>query len=214
MEPKTSHRKLKEITIVLIHMIPCFLINGCIPIFYPYATTNPPPFNCIFDKEIKGMRAIAVDRHLKSGGDLIEANSISELARKIGFPEEMVKKTVEEFNSRVTRDHRALNASPPKGKERATAFKIKHPPFYAIYPVFAALNHTTGGPLIDEKTRVLGMNEQPIEGLYAAGSLAFGFMDGLYHIVEAVSGLELSVTLGRMAGKNVAMFAKSYEGKI
>jgi fumarate reductase flavoprotein subunit len=162
-----------------------------------------------FDQKIKEMREAAIEMHLKAKGDLIKANSVEELARMINYPEETVRKTIEEFNSHVNSDHKALNADPPKGKERATAYKIENPPFYVIYPVFPALNHTTGGPLINEKAQVLDTEERPIEGLYGAGSLAFGFMDGLYHIAEAVSGLELSTTLGRMAGRNAAVYALS-----
>ena len=65
-----------------------------------------------------------------------------------------------------------------------------------------------GGPLVNKKCQVLSDEDRVIPGLYAVGALAFGFMDGLYHITEMVSGLELALTMGRVAGMHAAADVK------
>ena len=58
-----------------------------------------------------------------------------------------------------------------------------------------------GGILIDETTRVLDENEQPIEGLYAAGEVTGGF-----HGTQRVdgSGTGDAIVFGMIAGHTVA----------
>lgn len=166
----------------------------------------------LIDSKIKDLKIVS--DAIKAGkfekGELIRAASLDEVAEKIGVKAEILKKTVEEFNANVNpKALRALNADPPKGKDRATAYRIETPPYYFFYPMHPALNHSTGGPLINEKCEILNNEDRVIPGLYAVGALAFGFMDGLYHITEMVSGLELSLTLGRVAGVNSTAYALS-----
>lgn len=178
------------------------------------ATVYQPESICalLIDSKIKDLKivsdAIKAGKFEKS--ELIRADTLDEVAERIGVKAAVLKKNVEDFNSNVNqKEHKALNADPPKGKDRATVYKIESPPFYFFYPMHPALNHTTGGPLINEKCEILNNEDKVIPGLYGVGALAFGFMDGLYHITEMVSGLELSLTLGRVAGVNSSSYALS-----
>jgi fumarate reductase flavoprotein subunit len=65
--------------------------------------------------------------------------------------------------------------------------------------VAAAVTHTIGGLVIDEKTRVLSQTGTPIEGLYAAGVDAGGWSTGGY-----ASGLAAALVFGRIAAEQVA----------
>ena len=58
-----------------------------------------------------------------------------------------------------------------------------------------------GGILIDGQTRVLDEEENPIEGLYAAGEVTGGF-----HGTQRIdgSGIGDSFTFGRIAGRALA----------
>ena len=175
------------------------------------ATAYQPGSICalLIDAKIKKIDIVAKD--IKSFGkskELMEADTLEEVAKTIGVDAEILKQTIQDFNAAVDeKEHTALDANPPKGKERATAYRIQVPPFCFLYPVHPGLNHSTGGPLITEKCEVVNNEDGVIPGLYAAGALAFGFMDGLYHITEMVSGLELSLTLGRVAGRSAADYA-------
>jgi succinate dehydrogenase/fumarate reductase flavoprotein subunit len=62
--------------------------------------------------------------------------------------------------------------------------------------VAAAITHTIGGLKIDERARVLDDQEQPIEGLLAAGADAGGISTGGY-----ASGLASALVLGRVAAE-------------
>ena len=65
--------------------------------------------------------------------------------------------------------------------------------------VVAAITHTIGGLVIDEKTRVLGRAGTPIEGLYAAGVDAGGWSTGGY-----ASGLAAALVFGLAAAEEIA----------
>jgi fumarate reductase flavoprotein subunit len=65
--------------------------------------------------------------------------------------------------------------------------------------VAAAVTHTIGGLVIDERTRVLSQKGTPIEGLHAAGVDAGGWSTGGY-----ASGLAAALVFGRIAGEQIA----------
>jgi succinate dehydrogenase/fumarate reductase flavoprotein subunit len=65
--------------------------------------------------------------------------------------------------------------------------------------VAAAVTHTIGGLVIDERARVLSQAGTPIEGLYAAGVDAGGWSTGGY-----ASGLAAALVFGRMAAEQLA----------
>ena len=65
--------------------------------------------------------------------------------------------------------------------------------------VVAAVTHTIGGLVIDERARVLDQAGTPIEGLYAAGVDAGGWSTGGY-----ASGLAAALVFGRIAAEQIA----------
>ena len=65
--------------------------------------------------------------------------------------------------------------------------------------VAAAVTHTIGGLVIDERARVLSETGNPIEGLYAAGVDAGGWSTGGY-----ASGLAAALVFGRIAAEQIA----------
>jgi len=178
------------------------------------ATAYQPESMCalLIDAGIKRINIVseAIKANRFAKGELMTAGSLEEVAKRIDVSVAALKQTVYDFNIAVnTKDHTAGGADPPKGMVRATAYKIETPPFYFLYPVRPALNHTTGGPLINARCEVVDNDDKVIAGLYAVGAMAFGFMNGLYHIAEMVSGLELSLTLGRVAGQSAAAYASA-----
>ena len=104
-----------------------------------------------------------------------EAGSIAALAAKIGADPDALQHAIDTHNKRSG------------GGERLVA-----PPFYALGPVRGYINVTEGGLAVTDDLAVLGANDQPIPGLFAAGSAGQGglLLDGHgHHITWAcVSG--------------------------
>ena len=68
-----------------------------------------------------------------------------------------------------------------------------------VVHVVAAVTHTIGGLVIDERARVLSQPGTPIEGLYAVGVDAGGWSTGGY-----ASGLAAALVFGLAAAEEIA----------
>lgn len=136
-----------------------------------------------------GIAYAYIPDYVRSRSDVArKANSLAELAQKIGIDPKALEKTIAERNAAVAAD--PSKRFPPLIK----------PPFYALGPMRSFVNLTDGGLAIDENFNVLGANDEPIEGLYAAGSAGQGgiVLEGHGH------HLGWAFTSGRLAGRNAA----------
>jgi len=125
-----------------------------------------------------------------------KANSIEELARKIGVDPANLKKTIEKYNSYVEKGE-----DPEFGRDKEyLRRKIEVPPFYALMgkPIVMV---TCGGLKVNGKLQVLDPYLNPIPGLYAAGEVVGG-LHGTKYIGGDAFGAALC--FGRIAGKNAA----------
>lgn len=141
--------------------------------------------------------AASVDMFRRLGIDVIEADSLDDLANKIGVPADALARTIAEFNAAVT-DGAAPTASPPK---RAFADRIEGPQYYAFFPLVPGVTLSFGGVCTDTAGRVLKTGGAVIEGLYAAGEITGGeFFD------DYIGGGSLvkCVVMGRVAGRSAA----------
>ncbi len=158
----------------------------------------------IFDEELKKQSGVsaAVSQFAGLGIDIVEANTLAELAGKIGVPAAALEKTVADFNA-VVKDGKALDAKPPK---TAFAFKIGTPKFYAFYPLSPGITLTFGGIRINEKAQAQEADGTVIPGLFAAGECA----GGLYYD-DYIGGASLAncLVMGRIAGAEAAAMAKA-----
>ena len=93
----------------------------------------------------------------------VMADSLAELAEKIGVPADALQKTVDDYNA-------AVDGAADEVGRVTFGEKILTPPFYS-YPRSPAAHHTMGGVDIDVKCRVLDTNGDAIPGLYAAGEI-------------------------------------------
>ncbi len=122
-------------------------------------------------------------------GVVKRANTIAELAEKIGVPAEALEATVERFNgfakTGVDEDfHRGESAydkyySDPTVKPNCSLAPIAKGPFYAVTIVPGDLG-TKGGLVTDERARVLREDGSVIPGLYAAGNVSSAVMGNTY----------------------------------
>ena len=123
-------------------------------------------------------------------GWIVRADSIRELATKIGRDPDAVEAAVERYNgfARAGRDE-------DFGRDPARMKPIEAPPFYAV-EIVAGLVCTTGGGKRDERGRVLDHAGAPIPRLYEAGELG-SFHSNLYQNGSFLTEAMLS---GRWAG--------------
>jgi flavocytochrome c len=123
------------------------------------------------------------------------ADSIAELARTVGLPEDKVGAEVEEFNAGRDRFGRDLSQVRP----------IATPPFYAV-EYMPTIQKNLGGVKTDLECRVLS-GGQPLQGLYAAGELA-GMAGGHINGSAAIENTMFAPSLysGRVAGRAVAAY--------
>jgi len=151
-------------------------------------------FYLIADDEIKKTAANTsqekIDRQVEAG-TLFRADTLAELALKVGMVPEVLIDTVNKYNRYVE-----AGADPEFHKD-TFSLKVEKAPFYAT-PRQPAVHHTMGGLKIDTATRVLDEHNQPIKHLYAAGEVAGGI-----HAGNRLGGNALAdiFTFGRIAGK-------------
>ncbi|MGE5623518.1 MAG: FAD-dependent oxidoreductase [Methanocella sp.] len=132
--------------------------------------------------------------------DIVKADSIRELAERLGFPADAMIQTVEKFNAAVQGD-KALGADPPKA---ACAVRMEKAPFYALYPLKPGITQTFGGLKINTRCQVLEPDNTPIRGLYAAGEVTGGWFS-----IDYIGGASLArgLVTGRVAGRLAAQEA-------
>lgn len=114
----------------------------------------------------------------------VEADTLADLARKIGVPASGIENAIEKSNA-AARDGRA---------------RVERAPFFALGPVRAHVIQTKGGLKVTSRMEVLGNDGKPIPRLYAAGNAGqsglalFGYG---HHLAWAF-------TSGRVAGRQAA----------
>lgn len=139
-----------------------------------------------------------IDR-LVGEGRIIKADTVEELASKIGCPPARLQITFDQYNRDCDagRD-RAYNRDPQFMHPLRTA------PFYAAEMRPAILAATFAGIDIDPDARALGPDGRPIRGLYAAGETTSS-MGELY--VGGGNAVGNAMVFGRIAGINAARSA-------
>ena len=134
------------------------------------------------------------------------AETIGELADKLGIDGSGLEQTVAAFNAAVQSgpfDPTRLDGKGTKGIDPPKsnwALPLDTPPFVG-YAVTCGITFTFGGLHIDREGRVLDTKGRPIRGLYAAGELVGGLFWGNY---AGGSGLMAGSVFGRTAGRNAA----------
>lgn len=127
-------------------------------------------------------------------GDAWKADTIEELAKKMGLPPAALKATVDEFNAGVKAGKDKL------GKYQRNLFPIEKPPFWGAY-VGMSVHHTMGGVVINTAAEVIDRRGEVIANLYAAGEVTGGI-----HGANRLGGNAIAdcLTFGRLVGKEIA----------
>ncbi len=134
-----------------------------------------------------------LDLHI-SNGKVVTANTLEELAEKMGVPVDNFVATVKRYNEIV-----AAKNDEDYGKRAELLTPIVKAPFYAGKLLSTVLT-MVGGLRTNSNLNVLDENDQPIEGLYVAGSAAGDFFANDYPTICPGIGHGRCITFGRLAG--------------
>ncbi|MCX2683270.1 FAD-dependent tricarballylate dehydrogenase TcuA [Campylobacter sp. MIT 21-1685] len=141
----------------------------------------------------------------------IVANSIEELAVKIGLDEKALCKTLEEYNKSVVDgefNHTIQDNCHTKGlkiEKTHWALRIDTPPFYC-YPLRPGVTFTYMGVKVDKNARIYRDNGELFENLFAAGEIMAGNI--LTQGYVAGFGMSIGSVFGRLAGENAVNLLK------
>lgn len=127
-------------------------------------------------------------------GLIVKANTIKELALKIGVNPDNLQNQIKEYN-RYCADQKDLIF----GRAKDTLKPIKKSPYYAMELV-PSFTNTQGGPERNEKGEVLDIRGNVIPHLYSAGELGSMFSS----IYQGSGNLGECVAFGRISGQNAA----------
>ncbi len=156
-----------------------------------------------------GSKPLSFDKELrilfeKGNTDVFVADSVEELAGKLGMNPEVLKSTVEEYNGFCEKRHDDLFAKDPK-----YLWPLKGPQYYAVKAHTVTLG-TMGGIKINHRTEVLDKKDAVIPGLYAVGFDAGGMYGDSYHVkVASGSSVGFAFNSGRIAGKSVLHYLQT-----
>jgi succinate dehydrogenase/fumarate reductase flavoprotein subunit len=146
---------------------------------------------------------------MKTPDFIPQAETLPELARKIGVDAEGLLATVARFNGFARegkdRDFRRGESlydhfyGDPEHQPNPNLGTIEKPPFYALQ-VFPGSIGTKGGPRVDENATVLRVDGAPLRGLYAAGNVMAGVTGPGYP--GAGSTIGTGMTFGYLAARH------------
>jgi fumarate reductase flavoprotein subunit len=126
-------------------------------------------------------------------GTAFSADSIEELAAKIGVDPAAFRATIDDYN-------RGIDSGVDSFGKKLLGSKIDKAPFYAS-PRVPTVHHTMGGVRIDTLARAIDEAGDVIPGLYAAGEVTGGIHGGNRLGGNAIAD---TIVFGRIAGKSVA----------
>ena len=146
----------------------------------PFDHRNDPAW-CVFDQQYRDRYWVLMTA-MPGEQDpdwLPVADTLEELANKVGIDAENLKATVERFNEYARKGaddefNRGGTAydkycGDPRNQPNPCLGTIEQPPFYAL-PVYIGTIGTKGGPRTNVNGEVLNAFGETIDGLYAAGN--------------------------------------------
>ena len=131
-------------------------------------------------------------------GFVIKADTIEELAEKLGLPVENLVASVARYNELEAKGH-----DDDFGKVAYRLSRIDTPPYYGVRCSAWHLC-TLDGVLINQNMQAITPSHDPIEGLYVVGDASGGTFSGVYPNLCTGLAAGRSLTFGRRAGRIAA----------
>ena len=123
-------------------------------------------------------------------GWIVKADTIKELAGKIGLNGDVLENTVKTYNG-----YCAVGKDPEFGRDPKTLKAVGTGPYYAM-PLVPCFLNTLGGPKRNAKAQIVRPSGNPIPRLYSAGQLG-----SLYSFLYQAGGNNECMAFGRVAGR-------------
>lgn len=166
-----------------------FDIHGCARV-YPF--DNNAPTNMTLEVT-EGINAGLLEQ-----GYIVQADTIEELAEKLGIPADTLKATVDRQNENYD-----AGVDPDFGKDAHRLSAIRTAPFFGVRTSGYMLC-TLDGITINEQFQAVNEAGEAIEGLYVAGVDSGSYYAGTYPNMSTGNCCGRSVTFARMIGKALA----------
>lgn len=167
-----------------------FATHGCSRL-YPHVNGTAP----VFPMET----VIGMNEDLEEQGYIVQADTVKELAEKLGLPVDTFTATVEHYNELA-----ANGEDTDFGKESYRLSTLTETPFYGVRQCGGYLICTMDGIQIDDNMHALDANYQPIPGLYVIGDMSGNYFSHSYPNLMSGAAAGRSATFGRLAGQNAA----------
>ena len=141
-----------------------------------------------------------------------QANTIAELAGKLGLDAQKLEKVVADYNAAVRPgtftpqkpdDCRTEGLTPPKSH---WARRIDTPPYYG-HPLRPGITFTFLGVKVNDRARVMMADGRPSANLFASGEIMAGNILGQGYL--AGFGMTIGTVFGRLAGEEAARHARN-----
>ena len=132
-------------------------------------------------------------------GCFFKADTIEELADKLGLPKETFTATVDHYNELA-----AKGEDEDYGKENYRLSTLSEAPFYGVRQAGGYLICTIDGIQIDDNMHAIDQDFKAIPGLYVIGDMSGNYFSGSYPSLMAGAAAGRSATFGRLAGQNAA----------
>ncbi|MCC8017524.1 MAG: FAD-binding protein, partial [Lachnospiraceae bacterium] len=140
------------------------------------------------------------DRAEEEGYDgFIRADDIEELAEKLGIDEEKLEDVLDEYN-----DMCDMGCDTQFHKQQEYLHPITGKGGYLVGKYYIAAYGTVGGVRVNKYCEVLDAEQNPIPGLYSAGSDANTIYGDSYNFTLPGNTMGFAVNSGRMAGESAA----------
>lgn len=144
----------------------------------------------------------SVDNDLQSQvgrGRVMVSDSWDEIARWIGAVPEVLKHTIDEYNSFCDQGYDKVFVKDPR-----YLLPLRTPPYYALQCCIVLVT-THGGVKVNHRMEVLDCQGMRINGLYAAGDVIGGTEGDTYDGINLVGhSFAFAISSGRIAGENAA----------
>jgi fumarate reductase flavoprotein subunit len=136
-------------------------------------------------------------------GDLKIASSLNEIAAWMGANPAVLTASIDEYNAVCDDRHDGLFAKDPR-----YLLPLRIPPFYAVR-AHLGLCEAYGGIKINENMEALDAWDNPISGLYAAGSTAGCWESEAYCYRLTGHLVGFALNSGRIAGENAVKYLRA-----
>ena len=155
-------------------------------------------FNIFDERLVEFGRGFDDFNKAEASGAIIKANSIRDLAHKLGVDLSALGETLTDCDN-----YAAGNENDPFGRD-FDGSKLLKPPYYAV-KVTGALFHTQGGLTINHSAQICRPSGSKFDNIFACGGAACGVSGPDVSGYLSGNGLLTALSLGEIAGRSAGM---------